>query len=105
MYGDNGNDILIGGSGNDYLKGGRGADTLEGGTGSDKLRKDKSDKLVEQETQSGPLGLLEFFEGVSSECRQDGFFFDDPTPGIPPGTDRPVRPWIDGYLSSIGVSR
>lgn len=105
LIGGAGNDLLIGDRGNDYLKGGRGADTLEGGTGSDKLKKDRSDKLVEQETQSGPLGLLEFFEVFSSEFNQDGFFFDDPTPGIPPAIDRPVRGWIDGYLSSFGVSR
>ena len=94
-------DILIGGAGDDHLYGGSGADTPEGGTGSDILRKNRSDKLAEQEAKLGTLGLLEFFEAFSSQFSQDGFFFVDPMINIPPATDRPVRGWIDDYLSAL----
>ena len=37
MFGEQGDDGLIGGSGNDVLSGGDGADVLEGGSGNDTL--------------------------------------------------------------------
>jgi Ca2+-binding RTX toxin-like protein len=37
MYGEGGNDILVGGDGNDYLHGGTGNDNLTGGAGNDTL--------------------------------------------------------------------
>jgi Ca2+-binding RTX toxin-like protein len=84
VYGEEGNDILLGGTGNDILLGGEGDDTVAGGTGSDDLdgssgddtliRMQPTDALAQGEYVIDLLGLTlaqqntwldEFLSGIS----------------------------------------
>jgi Ca2+-binding RTX toxin-like protein len=99
LRGGSGEDILMGGNGDDDLDGQYDSDTLEGGPGLDRLRKDKKDKVSEQDSIAGPLGLRTYFDRFAGLITQDGFAFIEPTGAAT--NDRPARVWVQAYLQPL----
>ena len=76
MFGNNGNDVLVGGNGNDFLQGDGGSDTLDGGVGNDTLfGGGGSDFFVL--TGEGSDLITDYFDGTDKFLLADDLEFED----------------------------